>query len=179
MSGRIWVGMCEYFNRSVNLLFPNPIAQPDLPPVVVLLGQNVHLRQRIEQLPGQQFVSALPVEALHVCVLRRRTRLDVQGAGPTSVSHSLAALAVNSWSLSGRICSGTPLPVISSAGGSMTSGGRILRPARMARDSLVYSSMTVNNGPDARPGTDVGEVVGSYVASLFRSQPDGGPVVQT
>ena len=64
---------------------------------------------------------------------------------PTFLSHSPTALAVNSGPLSERMCSGTPLDAINSARVSITSEDRMPRPARMARHSLVYSSMTVSS----------------------------------
>ena len=55
------------------------------------------------------------------------------------------ALAVNSGPLSERMCSGTPLVVISLVSVSITSEDLMLRPALIARHSLVYSSMIVSS----------------------------------
>ena len=118
--------------------------------LAALLGQHPHLQQRIEDLPVQQLVPQLAVEALRVSVLSRRPGSMYSVLAPTFPSHSRTALAVNSGPLSERMWADTPRAIINSASVSMTSGDRMLHPARIARHSLEYSSMTVSSRK-ARP----------------------------
>ena len=98
---------------------------------------------------------------------------------PTFPSHSRTVLAVNSGPLSERMCSGTPLAVISSARVSITSGDRMLRPARMARQlpGVLFDDGQQPHWP-AVPGPQLHEVISPNMVFPLGPQPDAGPVVQ-
>ena len=49
--------------------------------VAPLLGEDLHLPEGIEELPVQEFVPKLAVEALNIPILPRATRCDEEGCG--------------------------------------------------------------------------------------------------
>ena len=49
--------------------------------VAPLLGEDLHLPEGIEELPVQEFVPKLAVEALNIPILSRATRCDEEGCG--------------------------------------------------------------------------------------------------
>ncbi len=109
-----------------------------------LLREHLHLPEGIKDLPVQELIPQLAIEALYVPVLPRATWPDEEGLDThPRWSHERTALAVNSGPLSERRCSGTPRSTMRSPRQSMTCGERNERPTWMARHSLVYSSTTV------------------------------------
>ena len=63
----------------------------------------MRLLQGVENLPVEQFITQLPIEALVVTVLPRTARFNVDRFDSYSGHHSRTALAVNSDPLSERI----------------------------------------------------------------------------
>jgi hypothetical protein len=134
---------------------PAPIARRRVgaPRVVLdppLLDHNLRLLQGTEDFPIQAFVSQLAVEAFAVTVFPGTPRFDVQRSRPQTgqplpqlPSHELRAL-------SERRCSGMPFSSITSPRVSITSWPPSLRATRIARDSRVYSSISVSAGEASR-----------------------------
>src|SRR5580658_2385650 len=115
--------------------------------VVVLtphVDQDLRFRQAVENLPIQQFIPQLPIEALNVSIFPRTARFNEQRFHAYLVSHSLTVVAVNSGPLSLRRCSGTPRVAINQARRSSTSSLVSFRATSMARHSRVYSSTMVS-----------------------------------
>ena len=70
--------------------------------VVVLpppFDEHLGLKQRVKRFPFQQLVSQLPVEALYVAVLPRRTRLDKQSLHTNSPQPLPDALGRELWAV--------------------------------------------------------------------------------
>src|SRR6187455_3497529 len=100
---------------------------------------DLGLGEAVEDLAVEEFVAKLRVEALAVAVLPRASGLE-----PTAAIHSRTALAMNSGPLSERTWPGTPRRMNRSDKTSMTSVELSLRSIRIARHSLVNSSMMLS-----------------------------------
>ena len=111
--------------------------------IVVLLpalDDDPRLSKAVEQLPVQQLVAELGVEALAVAVLPRAAGMNAVLA-PTAAIHSRTALAMNSGPLSERTWPGTPRRMKRFDSTSMTSVDLSLRSIRIARHSRVNGSL--------------------------------------
>ena len=115
--------------------------------LAVLLGQHLHLQQRVEHLPVQQSVPQLAVEAPYVSVLPRRPGLDVQGLSP----HVTQPFPDGSGGES-RPAVQADVPGYSPSCYQPGKGLNHIRgtDAASARYSLVYSQVAVN-GRTTRP----------------------------
>lgn len=104
-------------------------------------SQHLYLPQRVKDLPIQELITQLRVEALAITVLPWRTGFDIQRPG-SGVSQPFAQFPGHELGpLSERKCSGIPCSITASANVSIISRLFSLRATQIARHSRVCSSI--------------------------------------